>query len=93
MRCKRRSRPSQIVPAGGAAFGDHLIEPPVEARQRVGDAVRGLRSMLDRGRSRLARLRSMLVRHALEVTRQLIETIVDRREVVLVDAPAVIFSV
>jgi hypothetical protein len=91
-RSKRRSRPSQRVPAGGAAFGDHLIEPAVEARQRFGDAIGRRRSMLDWRRSSRERLRSMLVRHAFELTRQLVETIVDRREVVM-DGLVVILSI
>lgn len=43
----RRRRVAHLLAADvlghGAAFGDHLIEPAIETRQRIGDAIRRVR--------------------------------------------------
>ena len=80
----------------GAAFGDHLIKPSIETRQCVGDAIRparvGGRRRLGRslhcGRWRCAlhnrrRLREARLRQALELPRQVVETVMNRREVII----------
>ena len=82
----------------GAAFGDHLIEPSIETRQCVGDAIRlarvggGRSGRLGRslhcGGWRCAlhnrrRLREASLRQALELPRQVVETVMNRREVII----------
>lgn len=80
---------------GLASLGDHLIEPAVEPRQRIGHAIlrarigdgcaftrrRGGRE--DGGGRRRARLREASLSHALELSRQVVETVVDGSEVFL----------
>jgi hypothetical protein len=68
-----------------AALLDHLIESAVEPRQRVGDAVR---SALLAGARRCVRLS-----HALKLPRQVVETLVDGREVVADHLVVVMLSV
>jgi hypothetical protein len=64
-----------------AALGDHLIEPAVKPCQRVRHAIGRMRSCCGRRR---ARLRCRIgVGHALELPRQVVETLVDRREVLV----------
>ena len=68
---------------GRAAFVDNLVEPAVEPGQCFGDAVgRGLRHWDRRGcrGNRRARLR-IRVRHAFELPRQRVETLIDGGEV------------
>ena len=95
----------------GAAFGDHLVEPAIEPRQRVGNAIgrariggrrsdghlhrrrrrrtlheNGWRCALENRRRRALhnrrRLREASLRHALELPRQVVETVMNRREVI-----------
>ena len=82
----------------GAAFGDHLIEPSIEARQCVGDAIR-LARVCGRRSGRLGRslhcgdwrcalhdrrrLRKASLRQAFELARQVVETVMNRREVII----------
>jgi len=87
------------VVRGLASFGDHLIEPAVEPRQRLGDAIGRTRiggwhirarrrrcckcgGVLGSGRRR--GLREASLSHALELPRQVVETVMHRREVIAV---------
>ena len=62
---------------GAARLGDNLVEPAVEPRQRFADAVRGIVVAVPRRRPPLIGLRE-----AVEIARQIVETIVDRGEIV-----------
>ena len=87
---------SEICARCAAWLGDHLIEPAVESRQRIGDAIRradrrrgggGGRAFAavwahEQGRRRRARLREASLSHALKLPRQVVETLVNRSEVV-----------
>ena len=83
----------------GAAFGDHLIEPAIEPRQCVGNAIRPARvdgrgrsgrwcalskSLRRRALRNRRRLREASLRHALELPRQVVETVMHRHEVIAV---------
>jgi hypothetical protein len=74
-----------------AALGDHLIEPAVEPCQRFRHPIGRMRSCHGRGRARL--WRRIGVRHALKLPRQVVETLVDRREVVVVDFVVILLSI
>jgi hypothetical protein len=56
-----------------ARFGNHLVEPPVESRQRLADAIRSLLILV---------ADASLGGDALELPREIVETVVDRGEVV-----------
>ena len=63
-----------------ARLGNHLVEPAVEPRQRIGDAV-GSAGSCSRSR-RVSAAAGVGVRDPFELARQIVETIVDRGEVV-----------
>jgi hypothetical protein len=69
-----------------APLGDDLIESAVEPRQRVGDTVG--RAGFDSRRARARRRIGMS--HAFELPRQVVETLVDSREVVIADVFVVV---
>ena len=78
-RDRRRRRVSWALlefARGGAALVNDLIEPAIEPRQRVGDAIGALVGAAG-GASRF-RLR---LRHAFELPRQGVETLIDGGEV------------
>jgi hypothetical protein len=97
-RCVARLLASEIL-RDLAPFGDHLIEPAVEPRQRIGDAILcawigggggggGCAFVcrrcgrISRSRRRRARLREASLSHALQLSRQVVETLVNRSEVI-----------
>ena len=101
---RRRSeaRLAGVFVGRGAALGDDLIEPLIEPRQCVRNAIRSARvgghrdgrggrrwCAWGKNRRRRAlgnrrRLREASLRHALELPRQVVETVMHRREVIAV---------
>ena len=70
---------------GGAALVDDLIEAAVEPRQRIGDAIGALVGAAgDASRFRLR------LRHAFELPRQGIETLIDGGEVLAIGVLVVV---
>ena len=79
-RGRRRSHhhcPALRLDRRAAGLGNNLVEPAVEPRQGFADVVRGIVVAVPRRRPPLIGLRE-----AVEIARQIVETIVDRGEIV-----------
>jgi hypothetical protein len=77
---RRRGVPAALRMFAGCAavLGDHLIEAAIEPRQRIGNPIGGWNVVA----ARATMNGGVGPRHALELLRQFVETLVDRGEVV-----------
>ena len=73
----RHHCPALCLDRRAAGLGNNLVEPAVEPRQGFADVVRGIVVAVPRRRPPLIGLRE-----AVEIARQIVETIVDRGEIV-----------